>query len=473
MSSATLKDAWLSAGAVYDQAPESIDADLGVIVGGSVITKGEALGHGFHIDDEMLDAVVRLTYERYSDTERGLKARFGHPNLSSTALGTFLGRWKNLRRDGDRVLGDFYGSQSARKTPDGDLLGYIMALADDDEKAFGVSTVLKIGQPYTRNEKGEKVLVESAYSLKDDQKLYYEIDGVIGADFVDDPAANPDGLFSAWHLSSFAGQMTRFLDTHPQIFGLVRERPEIIDEFLERYRLYLARGGLQQTYSCECIDCGYRQTSERHCAELKCPECGGQMRREERPGPGRNNRLSPGPDGAGAVSIPCVGSDDAGVSQLTKENDVDMKETMAALKKEFPDRAEFVLAQLEKGNDVDAAKAEFTALRLKELEAENAELKAKGAETEQALAAKEGELEKIETVKAEKAKRDAEIAGGGEGAGVPEPVGFQASAGDAGLEAEFMGHVRKLMSDRGISMQKAILAAAELHPELSDKLMGA
>ena len=45
-----------------------------------------------------------------------------------------------------------------------------------------------------------------------------------------------------------------------------------------------------QTVNCECIECGYKTKSKEHCNELKCPECGGQMRREERPGPGQNIR---------------------------------------------------------------------------------------------------------------------------------------------------------------------------------------
>jgi len=40
-------------------------------------------------------------------------------------------------------------------------------------------------------------------------------------------------------------------------------------------------------YKCECIECGYKMSSDKHCNELKCPKCGGEMRRQERPGPGR------------------------------------------------------------------------------------------------------------------------------------------------------------------------------------------
>lgn len=43
----------------------------------------------------------------------------------------------------------------------------------------------------------------------------------------------------------------------------------------------------QEEFNCECIKCGHKMTSEKHCNELKCSECGGQMRRVERPGPGQ------------------------------------------------------------------------------------------------------------------------------------------------------------------------------------------
>lgn len=44
---------------------------------------------------------------------------------------------------------------------------------------------------------------------------------------------------------------------------------------------------LKQKFNCECIECGYKIQSEKHCKDLKCIKCGGQMRRAERPGPGQ------------------------------------------------------------------------------------------------------------------------------------------------------------------------------------------
>jgi HK97 family phage prohead protease len=43
----------------------------------------------------------------------------------------------------------------------------------------------------------------------------------------------------------------------------------------------------KQPYQCECIECGHKMESEKHCQEIKCPKCGGEMRRAERPGSGK------------------------------------------------------------------------------------------------------------------------------------------------------------------------------------------
>ena len=41
-------------------------------------------------------------------------------------------------------------------------------------------------------------------------------------------------------------------------------------------------------YKCECLKCKHKIESEKHCKDLKCPKCGGEMRRVGRPGPGRS-----------------------------------------------------------------------------------------------------------------------------------------------------------------------------------------
>ncbi|MGV9141479.1 MAG: hypothetical protein ACOC1X_00925 [Promethearchaeota archaeon] len=41
-----------------------------------------------------------------------------------------------------------------------------------------------------------------------------------------------------------------------------------------------------QEYKCECLDCGHIMETEEHCRDIECPECGGEMRRVDRPGGG-------------------------------------------------------------------------------------------------------------------------------------------------------------------------------------------
>jgi len=42
-------------------------------------------------------------------------------------------------------------------------------------------------------------------------------------------------------------------------------------------------------YNCECVKCGWKHTSEKHCNTYKCEKCGGTMRRVGRPGPGQES----------------------------------------------------------------------------------------------------------------------------------------------------------------------------------------
>lgn len=46
-------------------------------------------------------------------------------------------------------------------------------------------------------------------------------------------------------------------------------------------------GRAAATVECECLDCGHKQETAGHCNEIKCEKCGGEMRRADRPGPGR------------------------------------------------------------------------------------------------------------------------------------------------------------------------------------------
>jgi len=40
-------------------------------------------------------------------------------------------------------------------------------------------------------------------------------------------------------------------------------------------------------FNCECLKCGKTISSDEHCKDIRCPECGGEMRRADRPGSGQ------------------------------------------------------------------------------------------------------------------------------------------------------------------------------------------
>ncbi len=233
--------------------PSGVDRDLGAILGCSLATVGPALGHGVHLDSEFVARVAEL-----GNAERGgLKARFGHPNMCSTALGTFLGRWKSFAVVGDRVVADLYLSNSARKTPNGDLYDYVLSMAEREPDMFGVSIVFTPGATYRRAVDGSKVLhpycVDSDGMTDDEFRDYrrryddtpgpdyVECAELHSADAVDEPAANPNGLFSRWTNETLAGQVTQFLDTHPEVLDILTAHPDVVADFQARYEAHVRR----------------------------------------------------------------------------------------------------------------------------------------------------------------------------------------------------------------------------------------
>lgn len=80
------------------------------------------------------------------------------------------------------------------------------------------------------------------------------------------------------------GDPTEMRSAAEKFFG----RGHLEDAHLEGRTLYrLSFDEIQASYHCECLDCSHQMVSKKHCREIKCPKCGGEMRRVERPGPGQ------------------------------------------------------------------------------------------------------------------------------------------------------------------------------------------
>jgi len=253
---------WLDTGCLRSK-PTSVDLGAGILHGVKVCTEGEAKGHGVSLESEFIETVAKLG----NQAKQGLKARFGHPNMCSESMGTFVGRFKNfstgttVRTDGTNAsccFADLHLSESAKDAPGGDLYAYVVSMAENEADMFGTSIVFRQGNRYRRNSKGEKVYPRTRDGILNEEfdqaskPDFIECAALMACDCVDDPAAN-DGLFSAFSSDIVAGQITEFLDLHPQVFHLLENSPEVMaaiasygnrfDEFLSKYREYRAKAG--------------------------------------------------------------------------------------------------------------------------------------------------------------------------------------------------------------------------------------
>lgn len=246
---------WLDTGYLRAK-PEKIDSQTGVVTGVKVCSAGEAKGHGVHLEAEFIETVAK----QGNGSIKGLKARFGHPNMCSESLGTYIGRFRNfstgktVREDGTEAaccFADLHLSETAKDTPNGDLYAYVLGMAEKEADMFGTSIVFYQGPIYRRSKSGQKVYPYDVDGKRNEEFRqaegpdYIECKKLCACDCVDDPAAN-DGLFSVFARETVAGQITEFLDLHPQVFEVLTGHPEIMeaitqygdkfDEFLAKYQ---------------------------------------------------------------------------------------------------------------------------------------------------------------------------------------------------------------------------------------------
>lgn len=222
----------------------NVNKEKGVIKNVHVVTEGEAKGHDFWLNKQFIKDVV--AQGKASTT--GMKVRFGHPNMSSEALGTYVGRLNNFRlrqvenpdypddkettKTLNIAIADLYMDESARKapqsSPENNPYDYVLELAETNPDMFGLSIVFR-GNGFDEKPKKAKNDVGQERELNQ-----IKLGVLYGADVVDEPAAN-DRLF---HSGTFAETATSFLDDNEQIYDLINENPQILETFLQRYQEY-------------------------------------------------------------------------------------------------------------------------------------------------------------------------------------------------------------------------------------------
>lgn len=147
-----------------------VDKANGVIYGVSVITVGEAEGHDLWIDKTTLSQVCGQG-RQFSD---GIKVKLKHDDKGKeqSPVHAIVGSLKNFRVKGDKTIADFH---LLKTDPNFDK---IVEMSESIPQEFGLSVAFS-GTP-------EKI----------DEKKFARCEELYSVDLTDDPAANPDGLFS-------------------------------------------------------------------------------------------------------------------------------------------------------------------------------------------------------------------------------------------------------------------------------------
>lgn len=219
------------------------DRKNSVIRGVSILTKGEAKGHGVFIDETMLDQCRELGKAK---EPVGLKSRFDHASACSRSMGTFTGRFHNFRRDEDKVRADLHLSDASAKSPDGNLRDYILDLAEEDPFAFATSIVFRAGAPF----EPDRSTIDDDDTPDKDDPFWFEharIEALHHCDVVDEGAAN-DALFG--RPDYMAEQAERWAEENPGIVaGMLnryfdnknkKEDLKMADRTLQEYQAELA-----------------------------------------------------------------------------------------------------------------------------------------------------------------------------------------------------------------------------------------
>jgi hypothetical protein len=144
----------------------NIDSQAGIISDVSVITVGEAKGHGMLIDAQTL-MEVKQAAETYGG---GLKVKTDH----YSGFNEIVGVLKNFRIDGDQLRADLHLLKNHDATP------RILEMAELMPDTFGLS-----------------ISFTGEHEESDGGTVFARCTEIYSADLVDAPAANPTGLFSA------------------------------------------------------------------------------------------------------------------------------------------------------------------------------------------------------------------------------------------------------------------------------------
>lgn len=196
----------LSVGHALAASGVDVDHDNAVIRNVPFISVGPALGHGFEIDHQTLETVVSVM----DANATSLKSRVSHPELnwsgSRDGLECLVGYPLNWKIVGNQVRGDI---QLLKKSLLPNHREFLLTTAEERPTVFGISIVAafdfdKQVDPDTGEERPPKA-----------RAVYCK-----AVDFVDDPAANRNGLLNQPTPPNGNATMNRRLRRYLESIGL-------------------------------------------------------------------------------------------------------------------------------------------------------------------------------------------------------------------------------------------------------------
>lgn len=171
---------------------QNIDRESGMIRGLSVMTIGEALGHGVDIDAKTLEQVAEAM-------SKPVKAYLKHAGFENHAATDVVGYFGNVKMDGNKVRADFEALGAFREHAPREF-GTLFEVADKHSESIGLSIDARGYAALAWKMEDGSELIARWYDDKPEgatsDKPVLRVAGLNSVDFVDMPAANPSGLFS-------------------------------------------------------------------------------------------------------------------------------------------------------------------------------------------------------------------------------------------------------------------------------------
>jgi hypothetical protein len=219
-------------------AESKVDRETGVISGVSVISVGEAKGHGMFVDGTTLEQ-VKLSAEQHED---GVKVKTDHWSGFNGIVGVI----KNFQIDGDKLRGDLHllENHEAREK--------VLEMAEKMPSQFGISISFS-GEAETQEVEAEGVTREVKFA---------RCESLEACDLVDSPAANASGLFSnAESRDQFSKTLTDLSAQNVTLMAKVEELSTKLSN--EEGAHQLTKGALAQADAAYEAEMQWRQRLEK------------------------------------------------------------------------------------------------------------------------------------------------------------------------------------------------------------------